>query len=158
MSDFQKVSEEYLLALYRSLFKRDPDVAGFRHWSRFLSKAGLEGFSRALAGFAESDEFKTLHIHVNDNSLEKFSEFDFGDLDAEVLSSLFEKTSSCWQMSASRPSEVYWSVLTSERYRSVLDQNVISEFLATGKGEVERIRAICREIDFDFDSCSHFLD
>lgn len=34
----------------------------------------------------------------------------------------------------------------------------IRQFLGTGKGDVDRIKRICNEIDFEFDSCSQFLE
>lgn len=34
----------------------------------------------------------------------------------------------------------------------------IRQFLGTGKGDVDKIKKICNETDFEFDSCSPFLE
>ena len=146
----QKVIDKYIVALYALLLRREPDKQGFEHFRVFLADAGLEGFARALESFVDSAEFKSLHIPLSDNSLERFGAFDFSTLDESVLNALFEKTSTYWRTFASSPEEIYWSVLTSDRYRGRLSADVISEFLSTGCGDVRRIMGICKKIDFEF--------
>lgn len=154
----QKVVDEYVTALYEFLLKRQPDEGGFQAWRGVFADSGLGGFSRALQGFVESAEFKSLYVSRHESSLEEFKEFNFSGLDMDVLNALFEKTSSYWRGSASSPEEIYWSVLTNDHYRGVLSEDVITEFLSTGKGDVDRIKKICKEINFEFDACGEFLE
>ncbi len=154
----QEIIDKYVTALYGLLLKREPDKEGFEHFRAFLADAGLEGFSRALESFVDSTEFKSLYIPWSNNSLEQCRGFDFSALDESVLDALFKKTSTYWRTFASSPEEIYWSVLTSDRYRGVLSEDVISEFLSTGSGDVRRIMDICKKIEFEFDKCSEFLD
>jgi len=154
----KKVVDEYVTALYRLLLRRQPDEGGFQAWRGLFSDAGLGGFSQAIEGFVESSEFKNLYISPHSTSLEEFREFDFSALGMDVLNALFEKTSSYWRGSASSPEEIYWSVLTDDHYRGVLSEDVIAEFLSTGKGDISRIKKICKEIDFEFDACGEFLE
>jgi len=155
----REVVDEYLRSLYHCLLKREPDNNGLRNWRTFLNEAGLRGFSQALSSFVESPEFKSLYAaSSSENTLESFKEFDFSSLKIDVLDALFEKTSTYWRGIASAPEEIYWSVLTEDCYRGVLNEDAIRQFLGTGKGDVDRIKRICNEIDFQFDSCSQFLE
>jgi hypothetical protein len=151
--------EPYVLALYRCLLQRDPDAFGWNKWCTFLGRAGLHGFKEALAAFTASDEFKNLHaVTARENCLERLGSFDFDSLDIDILSSLFEKTASCWRGAASAPEEIYWSVLTDDQFRGVLSQDVVNGFLATGEYDIQRIKRICEIIDFRFDGCQEYLE
>ena len=88
--DFEAI-DAYLIALYRHLLKREPDEEGFKPWRDFIVSAGLDGFSLALTGFAESSEFKSLYI-TNDSYLERYKPFDFSKVSSQKLNALFEKT------------------------------------------------------------------
>ena len=151
--------DQFLISLYRNLLRRDPDRDGFANYRGFLNTAGFPGFSRVVRSFVESPEFKGLYnVTVSGNALEGFGGFDFSSLGMEELNALFEKTATYWRGLASSPEEIYWSVLTDDRYRGVLDDNVIKGFLETGRDDVSRIKSICEEIDFAFDDCREYLE
>ena len=75
------------------------------------------------------------------------------------MSDLFEKTASYWRNSGSQPKNIYWSVLSSDDYHDKkLETSEIKRFLSTGTYDLDRIRRICKIVDFDFYSCKEFLD
>jgi hypothetical protein len=78
MSIFKKnrltpeIAEKYIKTLYRVLFSREPDQEGFRNWTAFLQRSGVEGFVQTLASFSESEEFaRTSSLTLENNDLEK---------------------------------------------------------------------------------------
>jgi len=155
----QSFIDQYLNSLYNNLLRREPDECGLRNYREFLSSTGLPGFPQVLESFVKSPEFKMLYkVSASSNTLESCRGFDFSSLGMEELSALFDKTATYWRGLASAPEEIYWSVLTNDRFRGVLDDATIKGFLATGENDVARIKRICEEIGFEFDDCREFLE
>lgn len=146
---------EYLIYIYKTFLKRKPDKTGFNSYLKFFEFSGINGFKKVLENVLEADEYKSRPFDLN---LEKNKEFDFNKLDINFISSLFEKTAFFWRNYASEPTNIYWSVLTSNEFKKELNIDERQFFLDTGKKEIDRIKRICHFIDYDFDCCKNFLD
>ncbi len=62
--------------------------------------------------------------------------FDFSNINEEILNQLFEKTSFYWRQSGTIKEEIYYSVLTEEKYRKNMSEVEIKNFLTTGKNQI----------------------
>lgn len=90
--------------------------------------------------FLQSSEFRSrTHLPVQ-------SDFDYGppltvetELEPPVLKQMFERVERCWQ--ALGKTEPYWSVISSEQFRSKTFNAHETEFYESGKGEAERLLA-----------------
>jgi len=154
-----EIAEQYVCALYRRLFNREPDSEGLSNWTAFLIQSGAQGFKGVLEGFVESEEYKRRYMVTSlQNKLEGFREFNFESLDDHVLNSLFEKTAHYWRTNASDPEEMYWSVLTNPDYKGKLAASTKDRFLSTGRGDFERIERICRLVGYDLKACKSYLE
>jgi SAM-dependent methyltransferase len=165
MSIFKKnrltpeIAEKYIKTLYRVLFSREPDQEGFRNWTAFLQRSGVEGFVQTLASFSESEEFaRTSSLTLENNDLEKNGEFHFEYIQDDTISKLFQITANYWRTRASDPEEIYWSVLTNPKFKGKLSPEIKTQFLSSGAGDVQRIRSICKKVGYNIENCKRFLD
>lgn len=153
------VLEAYLVKLYQVVLGRDPDPDGFSNWLAALESAGIDGFKLALDGFSESDEFKLRRLGIPEAlGLESYPGFSFSSLDPEILDLLFDRTATYWRGMASRPENIYWSVLTHPEYRGILAPELKSEFMASGQADVDRIYELCSIVGYEFDDCKSYLE
>lgn len=153
---FENEVKKFLEYIYEYLLGRKPDKKGFDSYRNYLQNTGISGFSNVLKKVAESEEYIGNRKIIN---FEEAKEFNFKSLRNLELSKLFEKTSFYWRNSGSEPKNIYWSVLSSDNYQDKKPEpSEIKKFLSTGVYDVDRIKRICKIVDFNFDSCKEFLD
>jgi len=157
--DIQTINE-YIEKVYEVLLSREPDPEGARAWTAFLERTGNKGFALVLAGFGQSEEYKAKHQnpYYLSNNLETNMEFIFDNLDDNTLNNLFEKTAYYWRTTASAPSEIYWSILTTSTYRNMLPEKIKSQFMKSGLNDVTRLRIICEKAGRDLSRCENYLE
>jgi SAM-dependent methyltransferase len=62
-------------------------------------------------------------------------------VDRDCIDALFAKTATYWRNTASRPEEIYWSVLTETHWNRALTLADRQAFVGTGRGYAERLLA-----------------
>ena len=65
-------------------------------------------------------------------SIENNTFFDFSNINKKILDELFTKTSLYWREACSQKDEMYYSVLTNDKYKKILSENEIKNFLLSG--------------------------
>ena len=155
----QQLISEYISKVYEVLLSREADAEGSKAWSSVLASNGMKGFALILDAFSKSEEFIAKNsLRSSANSLERHGEFDFTNLDDNLLERLFEKTAHYWRENASDPKEIYWSVLSASIYKGELPEETKKQFMASGAHDVERLQRICQTIDVDFRRCKKYLE
>lgn len=72
-------------------------------------------------------------------NLENSLWFDFSSLDARTLDQLNTKASRFWRQEGSSPENIYWSVITDGRFKSLKDGEIKEEFFKSGEHDFELI-------------------
>jgi SAM-dependent methyltransferase len=137
--------KKVVISFYKEFLSREPDKRGLDKWSKNIETHGnIDNF---MAEFLNSDEVRKQifsKIWKRRTAIYEFS--DELQTDVETLTRLFEKTATYWKKSGSEPSEVYFSVLSSENMKKILGKEEKRRFLETGKEWVEFCVRIFREI------------
>lgn len=135
------VAAETVSALYLALLGREADANGLRVHTEALV-TGQRTVPQLVRDFMNSAEGSALRRRWKPN-LTGFPRFADEDVfvDRALVDSLFTKTATYWRKTASRPDEIYWSVLTEKNWSRTLTEDDRRKFVATGKTYAERILA-----------------
>ena len=77
--------------------------------------------------------FRDILFH---ESIENNNFFDFSSIDKKIIDELFAKTSLYWRDEGSQKCEMYYSVLTDDKYKKILSENEIKKFLLSGNSNI----------------------
>ena len=69
-------------------------------------------------------------------SIENNNFFDFSNINKKILDELFTKTSFYWRDAGSQKDEMYYSVLTDDKYKKNLSEYEIKNFLLSGNSNI----------------------
>ncbi len=127
--------------LYRAILGREADAAGLQQKVDTLV-AGTRSLQQVLADFLASDELHQVRRLQRPN-LTSFPVFPDAlvSIDRRQIDALFTKTAGYWRHTASRPEEIYWSVLTETNWNRALTPADRRAFVQTGASYCERILA-----------------
>lgn len=143
IAEFSKFSKresiEIVKLIYQLAFNREADDAGLQLHSISLESGGFQYIINILKSFLESAEFNSVKLLLESkDTLEDNIRFEILEDKLDTLM-LFEKTAQYWRNQASKPDEIYWSVLTNQKYRGVMLEDVRKEFMDTGKPYCDRL-------------------
>lgn len=154
-----QVADQYIKKIYEVMLSREPDFEGLNNCMARLEEAGIDGFAILLEEFSKSTEFtERINSIPKENNLETNREFFFEELSEETLTKLFEQTANYWRNIASKPEEMYWSVLSSPSYKGILADDVKKEFMKSGMEDVERIKSLCERVGYNLEQCHSYLE
>jgi SAM-dependent methyltransferase len=154
-----QVADQYIKKLYEVMLSREPEFEGLNNCMARLEEAGIDGFAILLEEFSKSTEFtERINSIPKENNLETNCEFFFEGLSEETLTKLFEQTARYWRSLASKPEEMYWSVLSSPSYKGILADDVKKEFMKSGMEDVERIKSLCERVGYNLEQCQSYLE
>lgn len=124
--------------LYQTVLGREPDYSGLAHYvDRLVSDGSV---AEIIREFSESTEYAQKSRLFKPN-LMQFRSFPDAEVfvSPEIVDQLFEKTSFYWRNAASEPKEMYWSVVTEEKWNRELTDNDRVEFMGTGSRYAKRV-------------------
>jgi 2-polyprenyl-3-methyl-5-hydroxy-6-metoxy-1,4-benzoquinol methylase len=138
----QKEASSIVTLLYQTVLGRDPDPKGLQQYVSGLV-SGHQTVAQIIQEFAASPEYAH-RTRLLDFNLMQFRKFPDADVfvPPQVVDQLFDKTSFYWRNAASEPNEMYWSVVTEEKWNRELTSDDRIEFIATGKRYANRVLAL----------------
>ncbi len=125
--------------LYQTVLGREPDRSALeRYVERLVSGRGT--VAQIIREFADSAEYAKKKRLLNPK-LTQFRSLPDAEVfvSPEVVDQLFEKTSFYWRNAASEPNEMYWSVLTAQKWNRELTGEDRVKFVGTGKRYANRV-------------------
>jgi len=125
--------------LYQTVLGREPDSNGLEQYVEGLV-SGHRTVAQIIREFAASPEYAQKR-RLLDFNLMQFRKFPDAEVfvPPEVVDQLFDKTSIYWRSAASEPNEMYWSVVTEEKWNRELTGDDRVEFIETGKRYANRV-------------------
>ena len=134
----QNEASSIVTLLYQTVLGREPDPSGLEQYvSQLVSR---ESVAQIIREFSESPEYAQKRRLLNPN-LMQFRSFPDAEVfvPPEVVDQLFDKTSFYWRNAASEPNEMYWSVVTEDKWNLELTDDDRVEFMETGSRYAKRV-------------------
>ncbi len=131
-------AQEIVTLLYRGMLGREPDAEGFaKNVDALVAGHSVVALIRS---FVQSPELADKQRLLRPN-LTGFPAFADKDIFAapDVVDALFTKTATYWRNTASKPEEIYWSVLTEKNWNRALTTADRREFVRTGAAYADRV-------------------
>ncbi len=135
----QAEAKSTVTLLYQTVLGRELDPTSIEQYVKALV-SGRRTIEQIIREFAESPEYAKKKRLLSPE-LTQFRRFPDAEVfvPSEVVDRLFDKTSSYWRNYASKPNEMYWSVLTQKEWNRELTGDDRARFVATGKHYADRI-------------------
>jgi SAM-dependent methyltransferase len=126
-------AESIIRMLYRVLLNREADSGGL--WHKTQSLLNGTTLSDQIKAFILSPEFAAKGSSSFEDALP--IEWKIEEESLPIVTQLFDKSSEYWRMIADRKDELYFSVITDNKYKKQLSTEERKQFLHTGKRFVD---------------------